>query len=76
MTPKQVGCLRCCVRYLSGFFLKRAVHRRFPLNLPDLEHFYKEEYSNIDKLRFAMLIKTYPNRLNFGTKSKTASTKN
>ncbi len=36
--------------------LKRAVHRRCPRNLTDLEHFCKEEWANIAKSRCAMPI--------------------
>ncbi len=38
--------------------LKRAVHRRCPRNLTDLEHFCKEERANIAKSRCAMLFDT------------------
>uniref|UniRef100_A0AAY5K1E7 XPA C-terminal domain-containing protein n=1 Tax=Esox lucius TaxID=8010 RepID=A0AAY5K1E7_ESOLU len=40
--------------------LKRAVHRRCPRNLTDLERFCKEEWANIATSRCAMLIDSYP----------------
>ncbi len=55
--------------------LKRAVHRRCPRNLTDLERFCKEEWANIAKTRCAMLIDSYPKRLSGVIKSKGASTK-
>nr|ACO14502.1 Transposable element Tcb1 transposase [Esox lucius] len=55
--------------------LKRAVQRRCPNNLTDLEHFCKEEWANIATSRCAMLIDSYPKRLSAVIKSKGASTK-
>ena len=55
--------------------LKRAVHRRCPANLTQLECFCKEELQNIAKSRCAKLIDSYPKRLNAVLKSKGASTK-
>uniref|UniRef100_A0AAY5JVT3 Tc1-like transposase DDE domain-containing protein n=1 Tax=Esox lucius TaxID=8010 RepID=A0AAY5JVT3_ESOLU len=55
--------------------LKRALHRRCPRNLTDLEHFCKEEWENIAMPRYAMLIDSYPKRLSAVIKSKGASTK-
>uniref|UniRef100_A0AAY5L763 Tc1-like transposase DDE domain-containing protein n=1 Tax=Esox lucius TaxID=8010 RepID=A0AAY5L763_ESOLU len=52
--------------------LKRAVHRRFPCNLTDLEHFCKEEWANIAMSRCDMLIDSFPKRLNAVIKSKGA----
>uniref|UniRef100_A0AAY5K7K7 Tc1-like transposase DDE domain-containing protein n=1 Tax=Esox lucius TaxID=8010 RepID=A0AAY5K7K7_ESOLU len=54
--------------------LKRAVHKRCPRNLTDLERFCKE-WANIDTSRCAMLIVSYPKRLSAVIKSKGASTK-
>ena len=62
------------IEHLWGY-LKRAVHRRFPRNLTDLERFCKEEWANIAKSRCAMLIHSYPKRLSAVIKSKGASTK-
>uniref|UniRef100_A0A803K587 Tc1-like transposase DDE domain-containing protein n=1 Tax=Xenopus tropicalis TaxID=8364 RepID=A0A803K587_XENTR len=42
--------------------LKRAVHRRCPSNLTDLECFCKEEWANLAKSKCAMLIDSYPKR--------------
>uniref|UniRef100_A0AAY5K1L9 Tc1-like transposase DDE domain-containing protein n=1 Tax=Esox lucius TaxID=8010 RepID=A0AAY5K1L9_ESOLU len=53
--------------------LKRAVHRRCPCNLTDIERFCKEELANIAMSRFAMLIDYYPKSAVI--KSKGASTK-
>lgn len=55
--------------------LMRAVHKRCPHNLTDLEHFCKEEQANISKRSCAMLIDSYPKRLRAVIKSKGASTK-
>uniref|UniRef100_A0A8C5M8F6 Tc1-like transposase DDE domain-containing protein n=1 Tax=Leptobrachium leishanense TaxID=445787 RepID=A0A8C5M8F6_9ANUR len=55
--------------------LKRAVHRRWPHNLTDLDCFCNGEWANIAKSRCAMLIDWYPKRLSAGIKSKGASTK-
>ncbi len=55
--------------------LKRAVHRRCPRNLTDLEHFCEEERADIVKSRCAMLIDSYPKRLSGVIKSKGASIK-
>uniref|UniRef100_A0AAY5JWH2 Tc1-like transposase DDE domain-containing protein n=1 Tax=Esox lucius TaxID=8010 RepID=A0AAY5JWH2_ESOLU len=55
--------------------LKRAVHRRCPRNLTDLESFCKEEWANIATSRCAMLIDSYPKRLSAVIKPKGASTK-
>ncbi len=55
--------------------LKRAVHRRYPRNLTNLEHFCKEERANIAKSRCAMLIDSYPKRLSGVIKSKGAKIK-
>lgn len=55
--------------------MKRAVHRRWPCNLADLDHFSKEEWANIGKSRCGMLINSYPKRLSAAIKSKGASTK-
>uniref|UniRef100_A0A8C5LZY6 Tc1-like transposase DDE domain-containing protein n=1 Tax=Leptobrachium leishanense TaxID=445787 RepID=A0A8C5LZY6_9ANUR len=54
--------------------LKRAVHRRCPRNLTDLECFCKEKWAIIAKSRCAMLIDSYPKRLSAGIKLKGAST--
>ena len=62
------------IEHLWGY-LKRAVHRRFPCNLTDLERFCKEKWANIAKSRCAMLIHSYPKRLSAVIKSKGASTK-
>ncbi|KAI3375590.1 hypothetical protein L3Q82_003904 [Scortum barcoo] len=50
--------------------LKRAVHRRCPRNLSDLEQFCKEEWANIATSRCATLIDSYPKRLSAGIKAK------
>ncbi|KAI3354061.1 hypothetical protein L3Q82_018618 [Scortum barcoo] len=55
--------------------LKRAVHRRCPRNLSDLEQFCKEEWANIATSRCAMLIDSYPKRLSAVIKAKGAATK-
>uniref|UniRef100_A0AAY5KN16 Tc1-like transposase DDE domain-containing protein n=1 Tax=Esox lucius TaxID=8010 RepID=A0AAY5KN16_ESOLU len=62
------------IEHLWGY-LKRAVHRRCPRNLTDLERFCKEEWANIATSRCAMLIDSYPKRLSAVIKSKGASTK-
>ncbi|KAJ7341900.1 hypothetical protein JRQ81_007595, partial [Phrynocephalus forsythii] len=49
------------IEYLWGD-LKRAVHRRQPCNLTDLEHYCKEGWANIAKSRCAILIDSYPKR--------------
>uniref|UniRef100_A0A803K548 Transposase n=1 Tax=Xenopus tropicalis TaxID=8364 RepID=A0A803K548_XENTR len=54
--------------------LKRAVRRRCPRNLTDLECFCKE-WANLAKSKCAMLIDSYPKRLSAVIKSKGASTK-
>ena len=61
------------IEHLWGYL--KAVHRRFPHNLTDLERFCKEEWANIAKSRCAMLIHSYPKRLSAVIKSKGASTK-
>ncbi|MCJ8729688.1 hypothetical protein PDJAM_G00109390 [Pangasius djambal] len=43
--------------------LKRAVHRRCPRTLTDLERFCSEEWANIAKSRCAMLIDSHPKTL-------------
>uniref|UniRef100_A0AAR2L4R7 Tc1-like transposase DDE domain-containing protein n=1 Tax=Pygocentrus nattereri TaxID=42514 RepID=A0AAR2L4R7_PYGNA len=55
--------------------LKRAVHRRCPRNLSDLEGFCKEEWANIATSRCATLIGSYPKRLSAVIKAKGAATK-
>uniref|UniRef100_A0AAY5L2M0 Tc1-like transposase DDE domain-containing protein n=1 Tax=Esox lucius TaxID=8010 RepID=A0AAY5L2M0_ESOLU len=55
--------------------LKRAVHRRCPRNLTDLDCFCKEEWANNTMSRCAMLIDSYPKRLSAVIKSKGSSTK-
>uniref|UniRef100_A0AAR2JPU3 Tc1-like transposase DDE domain-containing protein n=1 Tax=Pygocentrus nattereri TaxID=42514 RepID=A0AAR2JPU3_PYGNA len=50
--------------------LKRAVHRRCPHNLSDLERFCKEEWANIATSRCATLIGSYPKRLSAVIKTK------
>uniref|UniRef100_A0AAY5L1D5 Tc1-like transposase DDE domain-containing protein n=1 Tax=Esox lucius TaxID=8010 RepID=A0AAY5L1D5_ESOLU len=62
------------IEHLWGY-LKRAVHRRCPRNLTDLEPFCKEEWKNIVTSRCAMLIDVYPKRLSAVIKSKGSSTK-
>uniref|UniRef100_A0AAR2K5L3 Tc1-like transposase DDE domain-containing protein n=1 Tax=Pygocentrus nattereri TaxID=42514 RepID=A0AAR2K5L3_PYGNA len=55
--------------------LKRAVHRRCPRNLSDLERFCKEEWANIATSRCATLIGSYPKRPSAVIKAKGAATK-
>lgn len=55
--------------------LKRAVHRRSPRNLTELEQFCKEEWANIPQSRCAKLVETYPKRLMAVIKAKGGSTK-
>ena len=55
--------------------LKRAVHKRCPRNLTDLERFCKEEWDKIPISRCATLIDSYPKRLSAVIKAKGASTK-
>ncbi|KAI3368083.1 hypothetical protein L3Q82_026901 [Scortum barcoo] len=55
--------------------LKRAVHRRCPRNLSDLEQFCKEEWANVATSRCATLIDSYSKRLSAGIKAKGAATK-
>ncbi|KAJ7309060.1 hypothetical protein JRQ81_008352 [Phrynocephalus forsythii] len=62
------------IEYLWGD-LKRAVHRKRPCNLTDLEHYCKEELAYIAKSICAILIDKYPKRLSAVIKSKGASTK-
>jgi len=52
--------------------LKRAVHRRSPLNLKEL--FCKEEWDKIPKSRCVKLIETYSERLDAVINAKGAST--
>ena len=55
--------------------LKRPVHGRHPCNLTDLECFCKEEWANLAKSRFVILIDSYPKRLSAVIKSKGTLTK-
>lgn len=55
--------------------LKRAVHKRCPRNLSDLERFCKEEWANIATSRCATLIDSYSKRLSAVMKAKGAATK-
>uniref|UniRef100_A0A8C6WRL2 Tc1-like transposase DDE domain-containing protein n=1 Tax=Neogobius melanostomus TaxID=47308 RepID=A0A8C6WRL2_9GOBI len=56
--------------------LKRAVHARYPRNLPELEQLSsKEKWSKIAVCRCARLIETYPHRLRAVIAAKGTSTK-
>ena len=54
--------------------LKKAVHKRSPRNLNELEQFCVEEWSKITKESCQKLIDKYPNRLKEVIIAKGAST--
>ncbi|KAG2457851.1 TCB1 transposase, partial [Polypterus senegalus] len=55
--------------------LKKAVHRRFPSNLMELERCCKEKWAKLAKGRCAKLVASYSKRLEAGIAAKGASTK-
>ena len=55
--------------------LKKAVHRRFPSNLMELERCCKEEWAKLAKYRCAKLVASYSKRLEAAIAAKGASTK-
>lgn len=54
--------------------LKRAVHKRRPSNLVELEAICHEEWSNIEPARIQKLIKAYPKRLEYVINAKGGNT--